>query len=123
MVRSLHSQIAELVEIHKESKDPEPLVITKSTVKSALENCGVAEEKLEKLDAALDEGFGKNTEFSPKNLVSVNKFELSTPEVKIKVDPEHRDLISTQTIGDVKYVMIRVNGSVEVNGINIEIDG
>ena len=33
--------------------------------------------------------------------------------------PEHRDLITTQVINDVKYLMIRVTGGVEVNGINI----
>jgi len=43
--------------------------------------------------------------------------------VSIKVDPEHRDLVSTQVINNVKYVMIRVDGGVEVNGINITIDG
>ena len=55
--------------------------------------------------------------------MTMNKFELSTPDVTVKVDPEHRDLVSTQVINNVKYVMIRVNGNVEVNGINIEIDG
>ena len=82
-----------------------------------------AEEKLEKLDAAFDESFGENAPLSPKNILSVNKFELETPEVSIKINPEHRDLVSTQVINNVKYVMIRVEGAVEVNGINISIDG
>ena len=122
VIRSVHAQISEMVEAHKESKDPEPLVITKATVKTVLENCGVAEEKIEKLDAVFDEGFGKNAELSPKNVVATKKFELETPDVKIKVDPEKRDLVSTQVINNVKYVMIRVEGSVEVNGININIE-
>ena len=41
---------------------------------------------------------------------------------RLKVDPEHRDIISTQTVNGVKYVMIRVTGGVEVNGININIE-
>ena len=122
LVRSVHAQIAEMVEAHKESRDPEPLVITKATVKTMLEGCGVAEEKLEKLTASMDESFGVNAELSPKNIVSTKKFQLDTPEVSIKVDPEHRDLVSTQVINNVKYVMIRVTGGVEVNGININID-
>lgn len=123
VVRSVHAQIGEMLEAHKESRDPEPLMITKETVKSVLAGCGIDNEKIEKLDKSFDENFGKNAELSPKNIVSVKKFEVETPEVSIKVDPEHRDLVSTQVINNVKYVMIRVDGGVEVNGINITIDG
>ena len=122
VVRSVHAQISEMVEAHKESKDPEPLTITKATVKTVLENCGVAEEKIEKLDASLDESFGKNATLSPKNVIATKKFEVEMPDVKIKVDPEKRDLVSTQVINNVKYVMIRVEGAVEVNGISINIE-
>jgi hypothetical protein len=123
VVRSVHAQIGEMLESHKESRDPEPLMITKETVKTVLASCGIGDEKIEKLDKSFDENFGKNAELSPKNIVSVKRFELTTPEVSIKVDPEHRDLVSTQVINNVKYVMIRVDGGVEVNGINITIDG
>ena len=123
LVRSVHAQVAEMIEAHKESKDPEPLVMTKSTVREMLSGCGVAEEKLDKLSEAIDESFGANAELSPKNVVPVSKFEVSTPEVTIKIDPEHRDLVTTQVINNVKYVMIKVTGDVEVNGININIDG
>ena len=122
VVRSVHAQVAEMVESHKESKDPEPLLITKTTVKTILENCGVAEEKIDALDSKFDESFGKNAELAPKNVVSTSRFEVKTPDVSIKVSPEHRDVISTQTVGGTKYVMIRVTGPVEVNGINIEIE-
>jgi hypothetical protein len=112
-----------MIEAHKESHDPEPLVITKATVKTVLAGCGIDGEKLEELDRTFDESFGTGAQLTPKNIFSVNKFELETPEVKIKVDPEHRDLISTQVINNVKYVMIRVDGAIEVNGININIEG
>ena len=123
VVRSVHSEIAEMIEAHKESRDPEPLVITKATVKTVLAGCGIDEKKLEELDRSFDESFGVGAELSPKNILATNKFELETPEVKIKIDPEHRDLVSTQVINNVKYVKIRVDGAVEVNGININIEG
>ncbi len=122
VIRSVHAQFGEIVEAHKESRDPEPLRITKETVKSVLAGCGVDGEKIEKIDTVFDENFGKGAELVPKNVVAVNKFELETPEVSIKVDPEHRDIISTQTVNGVKYVMIRVTGGVEVNGININVE-
>ena len=58
----------------------------------------------------------------PKNIVSEKRFEIEAPDVKIKIDPEHRDLISTQTIGNTRYVMIMVEGDITVNGISIKID-
>ena len=122
VVRSVHAQVAEMVEAHKESKEPEPLTLTKSTVKTILENCGVAETKIEALDEKFDESFGKNAVLAPKNVVATSRFEVKTPDVSIKVSPEHRDVVSTQNIGGTKYVMIRVTGPVEVNGINIEIE-
>ena len=122
VVKSVHAQISEMIEVHKESKEPAPLAITKSTVKEILSGCGIAEEKIEKLGDSIDESFGKNAELAPKNLFSVNKFNLTLPEVSIKVDPEHKDLVTTQVINGEKYLMIRVTGGVEVNGINVEIE-
>ena len=103
-------------------KEPEPLTLTKETVKTILSGCGIAEDKLEKVGDAIEESFGKNAELTPKNILSVNKFELTTPEVSIKVDPEHRDLVSTQVINGVKYLMIKATSGVQVNGIDISIE-
>ena len=120
VIRSVHTQIAEMVESHKESKIPEPLVITKATVKTVLENCGIAEEKVNKIGESLDESFGVNAELTPKNIVNVKKFEIETPDVTIKVNPERKELVSTQIINGVEYIMIRATEGVVVNGINIK---
>lgn len=122
VIRSVHTQISEMVESHKESKNPEPLVITKATVKAVLENCGIAEEKITKIGEALDESFGINAELTPKNIISVNKFTVETPDVTIKVNPERRELVSTQIINGVEYIMIRATEGVVVNGINVKSD-
>ena len=121
LVRSVQNQVSEMVKEHKESRDPEPLTLTKATVKGVLENCGVAEEKLERLCEAFDESFGKNAELCPKNILPERKFELSMPEVSIKISPEYRNLVTTETVGDTKYVMIKVTGEVTVNGIAINL--
>ena len=122
VVRSLHAQVAELVEEHKQSRDPEPLTITKATVKSILGGCGVAEEKIDKVAEAFDDSFGKNAAIAPKNIISSNKFEVKMPEVSVKVTPDSAKFLSTQTIGDEKYLMIKLTGAVEVNGILISSD-
>ena len=122
VVRSVHEQVAQMIETHKESRDPEPLLITKATASDVLASCGVSNECLEKFGTTFDESFGKGAQITPKNIVSQNKFEMKTPEVSIKIDPEHRDLVSTRTVNGEKYIMIRVSGPVSVNGIDICID-
>ncbi len=122
LVRSVHTQISEMVDSHRESRDPEPLVITKSTVRSVLSGCGVADEKLDMVGERMDDAFGVGAELNPSNIVNTKKYELVTPNVTIKVDPEHRELVSTQVIEGVRYILIRATEGVEVNGINVRMD-
>ena len=114
-------QVAEMIEEHKELKIPEPLTLTKATVKGILENCGVGEATLEKLGDKLDESYGKNAELPPKNVVSTTKLDIVLPDVKITVKKDKADLVTTQVIGGKKYVMIEATEGVEVNGVPIKI--
>ncbi len=123
VVKSVNRQIAEMVEEHKELKIPEPLTLTKATVKTVLENCGVAEKTLEALGDQLDESYGKNAELTPKNIVSPARLDIAMPDVKITVKKDKADLVTTQVIGGKKYIMIEATDSVEVNGIAIKIEG
>lgn len=121
VVRSVHDQISEMVKEHKDTKKEEPLKLTKSEFKNVLECCGVDGEKVQKFGEKFDEQFGKNAEIAPKSIVNVKKFEVNTPDISIKVNPDRTDLVSTQVINGVKYIMIRANEGVEVNGVNIDI--
>lgn len=121
VIRSVHDQISEMVTVHKETKQEEPLKLSKNHLKSVLEYCGVEGEKVEKFGEKFDEQFGKNAEIAPKSIVDVKKFELTTPDITIKVNPDRTDLVSTQIINGVKYIMIRASEGVEVNGVNVEI--
>ena len=82
----------------------------------------VDEQRVEKFGVKFDEQFGKNTELTPSSVVNVKKFELNTPDISIKVNPERKDLVSTQVINGVRYIMIRANEGVEVNGVSINIE-
>ena len=121
LVRSVHEQIAEMVEEHKEMKIPEPLTITKSTVKSVLASCGVDEAALDRVGREMDDCFGQNAELRPKNVVNTRSMEIKLPDVSIKVKPEKQSLVSTQVIGGKKYILIEATEGVEVNGIDITI--
>ena len=122
VVQTVHDQICQCIDMHKESRTPEPLLISKEQVKTALRSCGVSEEHVAKFSVDYDEAFGFEAELHPKNIINNRQFEVNTPDVSIKVNPARSDLIETRVIGGVKYIMICADENVEVNGVSIHID-
>lgn len=121
VVQTVHEQLCQCIEIHKEAKVKEPLLIGKNQVKTALATSGVSEQKLAKFSVEFDEVFGNDAELHPKNIINNRRFEVKTPDVTITVSPECSDLIETRVIGGVKYILICADENVEVNGVNINI--
>ena len=120
-VQTVHEQLCQCIEMHKESRVPQPLMVSKEQVKDALKSCGVSESKIAKFSVDFDETFGFEAQLHPKNIIDNKKFEIHTPDVVIKVDPARSDLIETRIIGGVKYIMICADENVEVNGVPIHI--
>ena len=121
VVQNVHDQICQRIEIHKEAKVPDPLLITKEDVKDVLKECGVKEAHIAKFSVDYDEAFGFEADLHPKNIIDNKHFEIKTPDVVIKVDPARSDLIETRIIGGVKYILICADENVEVNGVSINI--
>ena len=122
VVQMVHDQICQRIELHKESKVPEPLMISKEDVKEVLTACGVSEEHVAKFSVDYDETFGFEADLHPKNIIDNKHFEVKTPDVVIKVDPTRSDLVETRVIGGVKYILIPADEDVEVNGVSIHIE-
>ena len=123
VVQAVHGQLRELIAEHKASREPEPLVLTKQQVEGVLSSCGVAGETMDAFDKQFDEEFGADAILSPANIVDVNRMEVTTPDVTIRVNPERQDLVETRFLGGTKYILIRADDAVEVNGVNIHITG
>lgn len=121
VVQTVHDQLCQRIELHKESKTAEPLMISKEEVKEVLSSCGVSQEHVAKFSVDYDEVFGFEADLHPKNIIDNKHFELKTPDVVIKVDPARSDLIETRIIGGVKYILISADEEVEVNGVSIHI--
>ena len=121
VVQTVHEQLCQRIEMHKEAKIPEPLMVTKEDVKDVLTACGVSEENMAKFSVDYDEVFGFEADLHPKNIIDNKRFELKTPDVVIKCDPTRSDLIETRIIGGVKYILICADEDVEVNGVSINI--
>ena len=121
VVQTVHEQLCQCIEMHKESKVAEPLLVGKEQVKDALAASGVPEKNVAKFSVEYDEVFGADAQLHPKNIINNKRFEVKTPDVTITVSPECADLIETRVIGGVKYILICADENVEVNGVNINI--
>ena len=122
VVQTVHDHLRQCIEMHKESKVADPLLINKEQMKTALRSSGVSEEHIAKFSVDYDEAFGFEAELHPKNIIDNRRFEIKTPDVSIKVAPERSDLIETRVIGGVKYILICADADVEVNGVSIHIE-
>lgn len=122
VVQTVHDQLCRQIAMHKESKVPEALTVSGDDVEQMLEQCGVSEKKLAKFHVDFEEAFGADAAVYPDNIIDSKKIEIKTADVSVKVATDRSDLISTRVIGGVKYILIRAEDAVEVNGVNICID-
>lgn len=119
LVRSVHGEIRERLLLHKESKAPEMPEIYVEDVDDILKNNGISDEKVSAFHEACSRQLGQQPALNPVNLMETNKFEMTTPQVKITVDPDYTDLIRTEVIDGRTCLVIPVDESVVVNGIDV----
>ncbi len=121
VVCSVQEKLTGIMEEHKALKDPEPVVISKTTVGEVLQSCGVDEGRIEAFEENFDRAFGSKAEIHPSNLIDPRRLEVKTPDVCIRLSPEASGLIETRVIDGQKFILIRADGVVEVNGVEISI--
>ena len=117
VVKNIHEKLNEMVEEHKE--EPTPLMLDKNEVKTLFASSGVANERLEVFDQYYDATAGEDTSLYVNNVVNTRTFEVKTPDVVIKVNPERTDLIETKNINGRECLVIALDGGVLVNGVNV----
>lgn len=121
VVHAIHDEFSTRIDEHKKTRDPEPLTVSKRDVVSVLESCGVSEEKVTAFGKSFDEQYGAGADLSPANLIEPKHYEIKTPDTTVKVNPERGDLVETRIIDGVKYLLIRADEDVTVNGVQISI--
>ncbi len=119
VLQTVHSKVSEMVLIHKEAKEEEPLLISKTQFKNMLTDCDVPEENVQNFEKAFDEKFGENAMLPPKNIIDVGRVNIKTGDVTVNVNAQSSSAVQTKTIDGIKYLMIRLDESVEVNGIEL----
>lgn len=119
VVRAVHGEIRDRLLLHKESKNPEAPEICVEDVDDVLKANGISEQKVSGFHEACNREFGEQPVLNPLNLMETKKFEMSTPQVKITVDPDCADLVRTEIINGKTCIVIPVDESVVVNGIDV----
>ena len=118
VAQTVHEQLRERIEQHREEKDPEPLSLTAGEIGEMLRSSGVSGEKVETFTRECSEQFGENAALHPDNLIDSRRFEIRTADVQLTVDPERSYLIETRIIDGRPYLLIPAEG-VEVNGVAV----
>ena len=116
-VRNIHETLNDLIEEHKE--EPEPLALDKTKMKKIFEQSGVEPEKMESFDRNFEENAGEKASLLAANIAETRKFNIDTPDVIIKVNPDRADLVETRVIDGRQCLVIPVDDHIEVNGINV----
>lgn len=117
VVKNIHENLTEMIEEHKEI--PEPLMLDKHQVKNLFEKSGVEEEKLADFDQLYDAAAGEDTALMVSNVANTRTFEVKTPDVVVRVNPERADLVNTLFIEGKRCLVIEINDHVEVNGVTV----
>ena len=116
-VRNIHETLNDLIEEHKE--EPEPLSLDKTEMKKIFEQSGVDAEKMENFDRNFEENAGEKASLLATNIAETRKFNIETPDVVIKVNPDRADLVETRIIDGRQCLVIPVDDHSEVNGISV----
>ena len=114
-VKNIHDNLNEMIEEAKGA--PEPATLDKNTARQLLEKSGVREEKLEDFEEHFEMAAGEDGKMLASNVAETRKFEVKTPDVVVKVNPDKTDLVKTMVIGDKQCIVIEIDEHLEVNGI------
>ncbi len=121
VMKNVHENLNQILEENKEN--PDPIELGKPDVKRLLEHSGVTQEQLETFDQQYEAIVGEKNTLMVSNIAETNKFQVQTPDVVIKVNPERTDLVETKIIDGRQYLLIAVDDHIEVNGVNVKTVG
>ena len=121
VVQAVHSELRDLMEEHKASHEPQPLVLSREAVGRVLSDCGATEEQVDAFTEGYASAFGADQGLRPRNVVNPKQLEITTADVTIRLSPDRGDLVETRIIDGARYILIRAEDQVNVNGVPVHI--
>ncbi|MDO4973344.1 MAG: DUF4317 domain-containing protein [Eubacteriales bacterium] len=121
VLQSVHEQLSERIALHRESKDPEPLLLSVDELGEILEKSGGDEKAVARFRKNCEEEFGPDAQLAPANLSDARRMSIESSEIKISLDPKLSYLIETREIDGRKYILLPADGGVELNGVPVSL--
>lgn len=121
VVEAVNDHLRTVAEANAANKDEAPLTVGRAEVTRVLQDNGATEEQTEAFGTRFDRVFGPDAGLSPRNLVNTRQMEIRTPDVTIRVNPERSDLVETRIIDGARYILIRAEEGLEVDGVQVHI--
>lgn len=122
LVQAVHEQLRERIELHKESRDPEPLTVTAKDVGGMLRECGVEAERVSAFQDYCGQRLGEEAAVDPANLIDSKRFQIKAGEITITVKPELSGQVESRVLEGRTYLLIPAGDGVEVNGLPVELE-
>lgn len=122
LVQAVHEQLRERMDLHRESRDPEPLTVTAGDVGGMLRECGIEEERVEAFQDYCAQRLGEGAALDPANLIDSRRFQIKAGEITITVKPELSGQVEARVLDGRKYILIPAGDGVEVNGLAVELE-
>lgn len=122
LVQAVHEQLRERIELHRESRDPEPLTVTAKDVGGMLRECGVEAERVSAFQDYCDQRLGEEAAVDPANLIDSRRFQIKAGEITITVKPELSGQVESRVLEGRTYLLIPAGDGVEVNGLPVELE-
>lgn len=118
VVQAVWDRLSQCVQVQKE--DPEALAtVSRDDVRRILQDCGISDERTAAFDQQFDDVFGPGAELQPRNLVDEKQMEVCTPSVTVRLPPDKGELLESRTIDGIRYLLIRTEDGVTVDGITV----
>lgn len=118
LVKNIHENLNEKI-AEKKKESMAPVMLDKTEVREVLEKSGVKEENLENFEEHFEMATGEDGKLAATNIVPARKFEVKTPDVIVKINPDKTDLVTTQIIDGKQCLVIEIDERLEVNGISV----
>ena len=118
-VQAVQDMVLEKTEACKKDRQSPAPVFSATEVKGALLEGGVSQEKADAFAEAYEAQFGPRTVLNAANVAPTRQFEVKTPAVSIRVDPDRADLVETRVIDGRRCIVIHADDDVTVNGVNV----
>lgn len=118
IIRNIHDNLNDILTENQEN--PEPVELSQPDVKRLFEQSGVTHAQLEQFEKQYEEIVGEKNNLMVSNIAESRKFQIETPDVIIKVNPDRADLVETKIIDGRQCLVIAVDDHIEVNGVNVK---